>query len=78
MRISDRVSVVRDGDNRYKVSDAETGFVLGWIESWYLRDAVNGTGIKMWRASILCVGVIRHDCESYSSALSAILHASYA
>lgn len=74
MRISDLVSVVRDGDSRYKVVDAKTGMVVGWIESWYRRDAVNGTGIKMWRASVLCGGVIRHDCESYSSALSAILH----
>ena len=64
-------TLVRDGDNTYRVLDAD-GFTLGWVEKWYERDSVNNTGVPRFAARPLGVHVHRYDCLSVSSAVAYI------
>jgi hypothetical protein len=61
------IQSVLDGDGRYRV--VRDGVILGWITKWYETDAVNKTGIKRFSAKPMGLGMARHDCETYSSAL---------
>jgi hypothetical protein len=44
------ITVMQDGDDSRRITRVSDGFVLGWIRKWYETDAVNKTGIKMFRA----------------------------
>lgn len=59
---------ILDGDDRYRIRI--DGHVVGWVTKWYLRDAVNSTGIKRFSAKPMGLGIARHECETFSSAVA--------
>ena len=77
MRISDKYTAILDGrDGRYRIVSVTDGRTIGWCEKWHKRDSVNGTGVPVWRSSVLCGGVVRSDHPTYMSALAAVISAS--
>lgn len=62
------IKSINDGDNRRRVT--LDGNTIGWITKWYERDEVNNTGVPRYSAKPIGLGVARHNCETYSSALA--------
>lgn len=59
---------INDGDNRRRVT--LHGSTIGWITKWHQRDKVNDTGVPRFSAKPLGVGIARHDCRTYASAVA--------
>ncbi len=67
------LTTILDGDNSHRVTRSD-GFVLGWIRKWYQTDAVNKTGIKMFRAEPAGHANSGASFDKFQSALGFLEH----
>jgi hypothetical protein len=68
--MSQTISSIRDGDNRYRIC-TETR-TLGWVAKWYQTDTVNQTGVPRFRATIFCGDGTGHYFDSLDAAITFI------
>lgn len=65
------IELVKDGIDRYRL--VVNGQTLGWIHKWYKREALNETGVKLYRAKPIGLAEDRYDCPTLESAKAYIL-----
>lgn len=64
------ITTTQDGDSRRRITRKSDGCILGWITTWLESDKVNHTGIKRFSAAPFGVGIAKHNCETFSSAVA--------
>ncbi len=69
--MSDIKHILDGNDDTHKMT--VDGRTVGWIVKWYRRDALNNTGIKMFRANPLGGVPAKNDCPTYRSAEAYLL-----